>query len=610
MSLKPQFVYALLLYVASKNGASLFVILLLILSWLWIEKGKSILIIVCFILLFFLTSSIQNQPIPFNQYMCVPVVKVYSTGMELKVNFQHFSSFDVTPNSNGYKICAMMHFKENPQYQRRFIDPLSRYQQYNNIRGTVSLTNIEMIEPSLIEQVKQTATEIIFPQNEDDQFWMIHHSGLWLTSLISILTSLLHLKLKKKQVHIIIHMILVFFSFLMWDVRTVRLLIQSSLRLLKLPTNHARYIALVGVLIIFPFSVTSLGFLFPWLFFMLQISKWSYIKRWIVLFSFQQWIFASFSPFFIILYGFIGQVIWLLHLIHRFINISFLISMLNQVLQFLDYSFKFVGGLSGGTFFSILLLLSLNLYLKRHKWLIIVLVSILLLQPIQWIPQVHFINIGQGHATLIKHNNKSILIDTGKSSHYAYLKHTLHSYRIKKLNALLITHDDEDHSGSVEHLIKDMFILGPWKHKTSYEAKDLIIQSLLNDRYEDSNEDSGIYRIQVNNLTLLLTGDAYQLQEKKLIDLYHNLNVDVLLVGHHGSRTSTHPDFIAHIKPILSIISAQNSIYGHPHVETLRTLQKHQSTILELEKHGDVSIYILPWFKVVLSSAGGFAIMR
>jgi len=92
--------------------------------------------------------------------------------------------------------------------------------------------------------------------------------------------------------------------------------------------------------------------------------------------------------------------------------------------------------------------------------------------------------------------------------------------------------------------------------------------------------------------------------------LYHDLKVDVLLVGHHGSRTSTHPDFIAHIQPLISIISAQNSVYGHPHLETLRTLQQYQSNVIQLEHLGDVSIYIFRWFKVILSSEGGFAIIR
>jgi competence protein ComEC len=610
MSIKPQYVFALLLYVASKNGVSLFAIFSLIIAWLWIEKGKSFLIILSFIFLFFITSIIEHQPIPINQYMCAPVVKVYSKGLEIEINTQRFRSFDITPNKKISKICAMMHFKEQPKYERRFIDPLTRYQLSSNIRGSVNLTEIKFIEHSSIEQVKNTITEWIFPQKDDDLFWMINHSGLWLTSLISITTSLLHLKLKQKQVHMIIHLILVFFSFLMWDVRTVRLLVQSSFRLLKLPPSIARYIALISVLIIFPLSVTSLAFLFPWLFFLLQSNGMNSIKRWVALYSFQQWVFASFSPFFVILYGFFGQVIWILQAINRFVNISFLISILSQLLENIDLSLKLVGGISGATFFSVLLLSSLNPCRKHQKLLTVFLIMILLLQPIQWIPQVHFINIGQGHATLIKHSNRSVLIDTGKSSHYAYLKQTLNSYRIQTLDALIITHDDEDHSGSIENLIKDKFIQASWNHKTSWETKDFIIQSLLYDRYEDSNEDSGIYRIQLYDFTLLITGDAYHTQEKKLIDLYHNLNVDVLLVGHHGSRTSTHPDFIAHIRPLLSVISAQNSVYGHPHVETLRTLQKHQSMIIELEKHGDVSIYILPWFKVVLSSAGGFAIMK
>ena len=610
MFVKPQYIFAMMLYVAIKNQVSWIAILLLILFWLWIEKGKSILIILSFILLFFFTTLIENQPIPYNQFTCANIVKIYSKGMEIEINHQRFSSFDFTPGFNDAKVCAMMNFKESHHYERSFIDPLKRYQHSNNIKGTVSLSNAEFIKHSWISGIRQSLSQWIFPNKENDQFWMIHHSGLWLTSFISMLTSLLHLKFKQNQVHLIIHGLIVFFSFIIWDIRTVRLLVQSSLRLLKIPYQVSSYIALIVVLIMFPFSVTSLAFLFPWIFLMIRAIRLDNIKKWIVLYSLQQWIFASFSPLFLIMYGLLGQIIWTLHLLNRFFNVSFIISYLNELLIYIDRSLKIVGGLSSGTLFAILFLLSINPSNKKHKNLSFGLILVLIIQPTQWISQIHFVNIGQGHATLIKHANKSILIDTGKSSHYSYLKHTLNAHRIHKLDALLITHDDEDHSGSVLHLIEDGFISSIWPHKASWESQSFIIQSLLQESYENSNEDSAIYFLQLHNFSLLITGDAYQLQEKKLIDMYHDLRTDVLLVGHHGSKTSTHPDFIAHVQPTLSIISAQQSIYGHPHSETLRTLQKHQSTIAELEKHGDISIYILPWFKVVLSSAGGFAIMR
>jgi beta-lactamase superfamily II metal-dependent hydrolase len=110
----------------------------------------------------------------------------------------------------------------------------------------------------------------------------------------------------------------------------------------------------------------------------------------------------------------------------------FIISYLNEILINIDKSLKLVGGLSCGAFFTIVFLLFLNPSNKKHRYLKLCLILFLIIQPTVWISQIHFINIGQGHSTLIKHANKSILIDTGKSSHYSYLKHTLNAHRIHR----------------------------------------------------------------------------------------------------------------------------------------------------------------------------------
>ena len=72
--------------------------------------------------------------------------------------------------------------------------------------------------------------------------------------------------------------------------------------------------------------------------------------------------------------------------------------------------------------------------------------------------------------------------------------------------------------------------------------------------------------------TFLFTGDASQEQEEAY--MYDIGSIDVLKVGHHGSHSSTSKEFINYIQPSIAVIlcGADNK-YGHPHKETLDTLQ-------------------------------------
>ena len=68
-------------------------------------------------------------------------------------------------------------------------------------------------------------------------------------------------------------------------------------------------------------------------------------------------------------------------------------------------------------------------------------------------------------------------------------------------------------------------------------------------------------------------GDAGVEKEKDILDKYNLSNVDVLKIGHHGSKTSSSKEFINEINPNYSIISVgKNNRYGHPNKEVLNNL--------------------------------------
>lgn len=86
-------------------------------------------------------------------------------------------------------------------------------------------------------------------------------------------------------------------------------------------------------------------------------------------------------------------------------------------------------------------------------------------------------------------------------------------------------------------------------------------------------------------------GDASTTAEKEILDKYNLLEIDVLKVGHHGSKTSSGIEFINEINPKYSIISAgKNNRYGHPNKEVLNNLEK--SKIYRTDMDGSIMFKI------------------
>jgi competence protein ComEC len=93
--------------------------------------------------------------------------------------------------------------------------------------------------------------------------------------------------------------------------------------------------------------------------------------------------------------------------------------------------------------------------------------------------------------------------------------------------------------------------------------------------FANANDNSLVLRLRYGNRTALLVGDAEEAEEHELRARYGaGLRADLLKIGHHGSRTSTRPDFLAAVSPALAVISCGvRNRFGHPHPDTLRTLE-------------------------------------
>ena len=137
------------------------------------------------------------------------------------------------------------------------------------------------------------------------------------------------------------------------------------------------------------------------------------------------------------------------------------------------------------------------------------------------------------------------------------------------------------------------------KKKIKYYSciKELNIDSnklyFLNTKeYDNENDNSNVIYTELNGYKFMFMGDASSTTEKEIMSIYNLPDIDVLKVGHHGSRTSSTIEFINEINPKYSIISVgKNNRYGHPNKETLDNLK--DSKIYRTDINGEIQIKII-----------------
>lgn len=215
---------------------------------------------------------------------------------------------------------------------------------------------------------------------------------------------------------------------------------------------------------------------------------------------------------------------------------------------------------------------------------------------------VYYLDVSQGDSSLITYKNRNILIDTGGIKDRTVSDGTiklLNSLGYSKIDYLILTHGDYDHMGEAINLVnnfkveKVIFNCGEYnyleeelikvldKKKIKYYSciKELNIDNnklyfLNNKDYGNENDNSSVIYTEFDNHKFLFMGDAGVDVEKDLIEKYNLKDIDVLKVGHHGSRTSSGKEFIDEVNPKYSIISVgKNNRYGHPNDSVLDNLE-------------------------------------
>lgn len=233
--------------------------------------------------------------------------------------------------------------------------------------------------------------------------------------------------------------------------------------------------------------------------------------------------------------------------------------------------------------------------------------------------EVQMIDVGQGDCTLISlpFHQGNILIDVAgnsmKNIPADVIVPALHARGIRRLDYVIITHDDFDHSGGLQQLQELMQV----DHVLRDKQEELVIGDfrfafLLSDTtYADINENSLITYIEAYDIEMLFMGDAGNIAEQQILKEYPYIETDILKVGHHGSHTASSPPFIHQLHPSLALVSCgANNRYGHPSPATITTLTQENVHVLDTPTQGAVSIKLTNFFRFYNTARAEFGIIK
>ena len=236
--------------------------------------------------------------------------------------------------------------------------------------------------------------------------------------------------------------------------------------------------------------------------------------------------------------------------------------------------------------------------------------------------QFHFIDVGQGDATLIRTAAGDILIDAGTNDSEEALKAYLDKVGVDDIEYAIFTHPHEDHIGGADMVVKSYNVKNvilPGKVHTSktYEyMMDAIeergcevtlatpdvsftvgelkcsVLAPISKLYSELNDYSVVLRAEYGETVAIFTGDAEVHVEEEMLDRYRlsgKLDCDLLKVGHHGSDTSSSEAFISAASPAHAVISVgKGNTYGHPVQAILKRYENANAAIYRTDLEGSI----------------------
>lgn len=246
-------------------------------------------------------------------------------------------------------------------------------------------------------------------------------------------------------------------------------------------------------------------------------------------------------------------------------------------------------------------------------------------QPIESDFAVYYLDVGQSDCTIVICDGEVLMIDTGSLRRINTIRQSMHTLNIHSIDYMVITHQHDDHMGSASELINDVpvenFImpkLAESNNITDNKTYNILINTLadkdinripsqecesfmLGDalveilsptvQSNNINNMSIVLKITYGETEFLFQSDAETKIENDLIRSDYDIDVDVLKIGHHGSKTSSSEKFLNVTSPEFAIISSgARNTYSHPNKKILDRLEEFEIYTFVTSLDGDIAV--------------------